>query len=136
MTVLRLNIWTESGLLADSAVSNPNYYMIDAQNWKCCAWHLPAAAVKHPAGFLTALLLSAPDQFFPTGTAVVTGSDDCSCKMYDLRADQELTTYKDSSINCGVTSLALSASGRLILAGYDDFNCNIWDTLKAEKVGK
>ncbi|KAJ8268362.1 hypothetical protein COCON_G00135340 [Conger conger] len=73
--------------------------------------------------------------FFPTGTAIVTGSDDCSCKMYDLRADQELTTYMDSSIKCGVTSLALSVSGRLILAGYDDFNCNIWDSLKGEKVG-
>ncbi|XP_064204041.1 guanine nucleotide-binding protein G(I)/G(S)/G(T) subunit beta-3-like [Anguilla rostrata] len=73
--------------------------------------------------------------FFPTGTAVVTGSDDCTCKTYDLRADQELTTYKSSSINCGVTSLALSVSGRLILAGYDDFNCNIWDTFKGEKVG-
>ncbi|KAJ8389471.1 hypothetical protein AAFF_G00120090 [Aldrovandia affinis] len=73
--------------------------------------------------------------FFPSGTAVVTGSDDSSCKMYDLRADQELRTYKSSSINCGVTSLALSISGRLILAGYDDFNCNIWDSLKGEKVG-
>uniref|UniRef100_A0A182NLN6 Uncharacterized protein n=1 Tax=Anopheles dirus TaxID=7168 RepID=A0A182NLN6_9DIPT len=26
-------------------------------------------------------------------------------------------------------------SGRLLLAGYDDFNCNVWDTLKAERAG-
>ncbi|TNN02776.1 hypothetical protein fugu_010263 [Takifugu bimaculatus] len=70
-----------------------------------------------------------------TGNAVITGSDDATCKLYDLRADQELITYQDSSIMCGVTSLAPSFSGRLLLAGYDDFNVNIWDALKAERVG-
>lgn len=67
---------------------------------------------------------------------MITGSDDATCKMYDMRADQELITYQDSSIMCGVTSLAPSLSGRLILAGYDDFNVNIWDSLKAERVGE
>lgn len=66
---------------------------------------------------------------------MITGSDDATCKLFDLRADQELITYQDSGIMCGVTSLAPSLSGRLILAGYDDFNVNIWDTLKAERVG-
>lgn len=75
-------------------------------------------------------------QFFPNGNAVITGSDDATCKLYDLRADQELITYQDSSIMCGVTSLAPSFSGRLLLAGYDDFNVNIWDALKAERVGE
>lgn len=75
-------------------------------------------------------------QFFPSGNAVITGSDDCSCKMYDLRSDQEVIGYQDPGLNAGVTSLALSNSGRLIFAGYDDFNCHIWDSLKGEKVGK
>lgn len=75
-------------------------------------------------------------QFFPNGNAVITGSDDATCKLYDLRADQELITYQDSGIMCGVTSLAPSLSGRLLLAGYDDFNVNIWDMLKAERVGE
>lgn len=75
-------------------------------------------------------------QFFPNGNAVITGSDDATCKLYDLRADQELITYQDSGIMCGVTSLAPSFSGRLLLAGYDDFNVNIWDALKAERVGE
>ncbi len=56
--------------------------------------------------------------------------------MYDLRSDQEVIGYQDSSLNAGVTSLALSNSGRLIFAGYDDFNCHIWDSLKGEKVGE
>jgi len=32
-------------------------------------------------------------------------------------------------------SVAFSVSGRLLFAGYDDFNCNVWDTLKGERVG-
>ncbi|CAB1454122.1 unnamed protein product [Pleuronectes platessa] len=78
-----------------------------------------------------------PDvQFFPNGNNFVTGSDDTSCKMYDLRSDQEVMNYQDSSLNAGVTSVALSNSGRLVFAGYDDFNCHIWDSLKGEKVGE
>ncbi|KTF87626.1 hypothetical protein cypCar_00035445 [Cyprinus carpio] len=73
--------------------------------------------------------------FLPSGNAIITGSDDCTCKMYDLRADQEVISYQDAALNSGVTSLALSMSARLIFAGYDDFNCNIWDSLKGEKVG-
>lgn len=75
-------------------------------------------------------------QFFPNGHAFVTGSDDCTCKMYDMRSDQEVNGYQDSSLKTGVTSVSLSNSGRLIFAGYDDFNCHIWDSLKAEKVGE
>lgn len=32
--------------------------------------------------------------------------------------------------------MAFSLSGRLLLAGYDDFNCNVWDSIKCERVGK
>ncbi|XP_028910276.1 guanine nucleotide-binding protein G(I)/G(S)/G(T) subunit beta-3 [Ornithorhynchus anatinus] len=73
--------------------------------------------------------------FFPSGEAICTGSDDATCRLFDLRADQELLTYAHDSIICGITSAAFSRSGRLLLAGYDDFNCNIWDSLKAERVG-
>ena len=31
--------------------------------------------------------------------------------------------------------MAFSKSGRLLLAGYDDFNCNVWDTLKGDRAG-
>uniref|UniRef100_A0A8C0DHB0 G protein subunit beta 3 n=1 Tax=Balaenoptera musculus TaxID=9771 RepID=A0A8C0DHB0_BALMU len=73
--------------------------------------------------------------FFPNGEAICTGSDDASCRLFDLRADQELTTYFHESIVCGITSVAFSLSGRLLFAGYDDFNCNVWDSMKCERVG-
>uniref|UniRef100_A0A673FPJ6 Guanine nucleotide binding protein (G protein), beta polypeptide 1a n=1 Tax=Sinocyclocheilus rhinocerous TaxID=307959 RepID=A0A673FPJ6_9TELE len=73
--------------------------------------------------------------FFPNGNAFATGSDDATCRLFDLRADQELMVYSHDNIICGITSVAFSKSGRLLLAGYDDFNCNVWDALKADRAG-
>ena len=75
-------------------------------------------------------------QFFPNGYAFATGSDDATCRMFDIRSDQELSVYSHDNIICGITSVAFSKSGRLLLAGYDDFNCNVWDALRAERAGK
>ena len=74
-------------------------------------------------------------QFFPNGFAFATGSDDATCRLFDIRADQELSLYSHDNIICGITSVAFSKSGRLLLAGYDDFNCNVWDAMKAERAG-
>lgn len=75
-------------------------------------------------------------QFFPNGYAFATGSDDATCRLFDLRADQELNLYAHDNIICGITSVAFSCSGRLLLAGYDDFNCNIWDAMKGDRAGE
>lgn len=74
--------------------------------------------------------------FFPNGWAFATGSDDATCRLFDVRADQELAMYSHDNIICGITSVAFSKSGRLLLAGYDDFNCNVWDSMKTERAGK
>lgn len=73
--------------------------------------------------------------FFPSSSAFATGSDDATCRLFDLRADQELCLYSHDNIICGITSVAFSRSGRLLLAGYDDFNCNIWDAMKGDRAG-
>ncbi|XP_033097759.1 guanine nucleotide-binding protein subunit beta-1-like [Anneissia japonica] len=73
--------------------------------------------------------------FFPNGKAFGTGSDDATCRLFDIRADQELALYSHDNIICGITSVAFSKSGRLLLAGYDDFNCNVWDSMKGERAG-
>lgn len=44
--------------------------------------------------------------------------------------------YSHDNIICGITSVAFSKSGRLLLAGYDDFNCNVWDSMKTERAGE
>ena len=88
--------------------------------------------------------------YFPNYQSFGTGSDDATCRLFDIRADQELLIYRfvinslfldknflfsHESIVCGITSVAFSKSGRLLLAGYDDFNCNVWDTLKGDRAG-
>ncbi|XP_039299244.1 guanine nucleotide-binding protein subunit beta-1 [Nilaparvata lugens] len=73
--------------------------------------------------------------FFPNGFAFATGSDDATCRLFDIRSDQELAMYSHDNIICGITSVAFSKSGRLLLAGYDDFNCNVWDSMKTERAG-
>lgn len=74
-------------------------------------------------------------QFFPNGNAIGTGSDDASCRLFDLRADRELNIYTHDQVFSGVTSVAFSISGRLLFGGYDDYNCHVWDTLRGERVG-
>lgn len=74
-------------------------------------------------------------QFFPNGFAFATGSDDATCRLFDIRADQQLAMYSHDNIICGITSVAFSKSGRLLMAGYDDFNCNVWDSMKVERAG-
>jgi guanine nucleotide-binding protein G(I)/G(S)/G(T) subunit beta-1 len=80
-------------------------------------------------------------QFFPDGHSFVTGSDDATCRLFDIRADRELNQYgvgshshnnqyktdnaQSEAILCGITSVATSVSGRLLFAGYDDFECKV-----------
>eukprot|EP01089_Gocevia_fonbrunei_P009066 TRINITY_DN2098_c0_g1_i1.p1 TRINITY_DN2098_c0_g1~~TRINITY_DN2098_c0_g1_i1.p1 ORF type:complete len:347 (+),score=62.31 TRINITY_DN2098_c0_g1_i1:129-1169(+) len=74
-------------------------------------------------------------QYFPNGKSFATGSDDATCRLFDIRADRQLNIYTHDSILCGITSVAFSKSGRYLFAGYDDFDCNVWDTLKGERIG-
>jgi len=73
-------------------------------------------------------------QFFPNGQAFGTGSDDASCRLFDIRAWREFKNYSEPRISCGITSVAFSSSGRYLFAGYDDFNCYVWDTLKGKQL--
>ena len=66
---------------------------------------------------------------FPGAKAFGTGSDDSSCRLFDIRACAQLSEFKNDSIFCGITSVEFSKSGRLLFAGYDDYNCNAWDVL-------
>ncbi|KAI9276415.1 WD40-repeat-containing domain protein [Sporodiniella umbellata] len=73
--------------------------------------------------------------FFPGGNAFGTGSDDASCRLFDIRADKELNLYIHDQVFSGVTSIGFSVSGRLLFGGYDDYHCHVWDTLLGERVG-
>lgn len=67
-------------------------------------------------------------QFFPDGYAFGTGSDDSSCRLFDIRAYKQVNKYSNDKILCGITSVAFSHTGKMLFAGYDDYNCYVWDT--------
>jgi len=67
--------------------------------------------------------------FFPEGNAFGTASDDSTCRIFDLRCYGEVNRFGSDKIVCGITSVAFSRSGRILFAGYEDYNCYAWDTL-------
>ena len=71
--------------------------------------------------------------FFPSGMAFGTGSDDAHCRMFDMRSYAELVDYTSDEILCGITSVDFALSGRFLFAGYDDYMCYAWDTLKQKR---
>lgn len=72
--------------------------------------------------------------FYPDGNSFGTGSDDSSCRLFDIRSYQQINKYADQKILCGITSVAFSLSGRLLFAGYDDYSCGVWDTIHGKLV--
>ncbi|KAH3837583.1 guanine nucleotide-binding protein subunit beta-5a-like isoform X1 [Dreissena polymorpha] len=75
-------------------------------------------------------------RFYPSGDAFATGSDDATCRLFDLRADREANCYKMESIIFGCNSVDFSISGRLLFGGYNDHTVNVWDVLKGNRVTK
>jgi guanine nucleotide-binding protein G(I)/G(S)/G(T) subunit beta-1 len=78
-------------------------------------------------------------KFFPDGQRFGTGSDDGTCRLFDMRTGHQLQVYSrepdrnDNELPT-VTSIAFSISGRLLFAGYSNGDCYVWDTLLAEVV--
>eukprot|EP00602_Paraphysomonas_sp_CaronLab_P004094 CAMPEP_0185023780 /NCGR_PEP_ID=MMETSP1103-20130426/6407_1 /TAXON_ID=36769 /ORGANISM="Paraphysomonas bandaiensis, Strain Caron Lab Isolate" /LENGTH=349 /DNA_ID=CAMNT_0027556525 /DNA_START=129 /DNA_END=1175 /DNA_ORIENTATION=+ len=66
---------------------------------------------------------------FPDGKSFGTGSDDSSCRYFDMRSCAEVCEFRNDMVLCGITSVAFSRSGRILFAGYDDYNCLGWDVL-------
>uniref|UniRef100_A0A6G1SPJ5 Guanine nucleotide-binding protein subunit beta-5 n=1 Tax=Aceria tosichella TaxID=561515 RepID=A0A6G1SPJ5_9ACAR len=73
-------------------------------------------------------------KFYPSGDSIVTGSDDTTCRLYDLRADREVAVYQKDSILFGINSVDLSISGRILFAGGNDYTIHVWDTLKCTRI--
>lgn len=72
-------------------------------------------------------------RFHPNGDAFATGSDDASCRLFDLRADRQVCIYEKESILFPVNGVDFSASGRILFAGYGDYRVGVWDSLKATR---
>lgn len=72
--------------------------------------------------------------FMRNGKAFGTASDDATCRLFDIRAGREMMVFGSEEISCGVTSVDFSVSGRFLFAGYDDYNCGVWETLTGHQL--
>jgi len=68
--------------------------------------------------------------FLADGKSIGTGSDDSSCKVFDLRSYGILNNFQHEVILHGITSVCTSKTGRFFIAGYDDYHLRVFDTLK------
>ncbi|KAI3384597.1 hypothetical protein SNEBB_000080 [Seison nebaliae] len=73
-------------------------------------------------------------KFYPNGDAFATGSDDATCRLFDLRADRQVAVYRKDSIIFPCNAVDFSLSGRLLFGGYSDYCVNVWDTLKGVRL--
>ena len=99
-----------------------------------CTKHQVHCSRSHFFSFVFSFLLPGHESdinsvhFCSSGKVFATGSDDSTCRLFDIRCGQ-IGEYGNDRILCGITSVATSSSGRLLFAGYDDFACYGWDTL-------
>eukprot|EP01084_Bolivina_argentea_P073688 133701_1 len=59
-------------------------------------------------------------RWFPDNVAFITGSDDATMRLFDMRSFGTLNIYQNANILGGLTSVDCSTSGRYIIGGYDD----------------
>lgn len=69
----------------------------------------------------------------PDGVTFATGSDDTTCRLFDIRACRQLNKYSgDAAQNSCVTSISFSKSGKILFAGYDSNATHGWDSMRGE----
>lgn len=100
-------------------------------------------------------------RFFPTADALGTASSDgtvstlhpthfptpptpphsslsahIQCRLFDMRAGQEITIFSNCAIVLSAATLDFAKSGRLLFVGYNDNTIRVWDVLKVGPRGK
>ncbi|ETO23892.1 Guanine nucleotide-binding protein beta subunit [Reticulomyxa filosa] len=75
-------------------------------------------------------------QFLSNGITFATGSDDSSCRLFDMRCYRQMNVYSSENILCGITSVGVSSTGKFLFTSYDDFSCHVWDTIHGTQLQK
>ncbi|EEC19520.1 guanine nucleotide-binding protein beta, putative [Ixodes scapularis] len=73
--------------------------------------------------------------FHASGQAFATASEDKTCGLFDIRSDQQVCRYQNPRESSAFTCCGLSLSGRLLMAGSDDQDVHVWDTLSTRRIG-
>ncbi|RYP12752.1 hypothetical protein DL767_011135 [Monosporascus sp. MG133] len=70
--------------------------------------------------------------FSPDGSRIVSGSEDCTIKIWDAKSGKEVHTLKGYRFS--VASVAFSPDGSRIVSGSEDRTIKIWDTKSGKEV--
>ena len=68
---------------------------------------------------------------FASGTAIAGTSADSTLRLFDLRSSAPLGAFTDASLG-GATGLAVSRSGRLVFAAYEDAAVVAWEVASSD----
>lgn len=121
--VLHVDVWRDRGIFV-SASCDATCKVWDFRDSRQCVGNFGA----HEADVNCC-------SWFPDGRAFASGSDDFSIRLFDLRSFRQVNVYsREDEIDCGVTSVGFSRSGKYLFCGYDDSPWLLcWDTLRAKK---
>jgi guanine nucleotide-binding protein G(I)/G(S)/G(T) subunit beta-1 len=80
-------------------------------------------------------------KWFVDSQSIITGSDDGTVRLFDMRSYRQLNNYVDGETRslhsqelAGVTSVDTALSGNYLFAAYDNGQIYMWSSLKAEKI--
>eukprot|EP00117_Sycon_ciliatum_P008750 scpid51589/ scgid11320/ Guanine nucleotide-binding protein subunit beta-5; Gbeta5; Transducin beta chain 5 len=68
-----------------------------------------------------------------SGETFAVACQDCTVRLFDLRADAELARFDDKSMLFPCNSLSFSFSSRLLFGASNDYTVNVFDTLRFER---
>jgi len=65
--------------------------------------------------------------FFPGGNSIGTGSDDSTCRIFDIRCYGQVNKFECPGPQTSICAVSFSKTGRLLFAGNEDQKCLAWD---------
>jgi guanine nucleotide-binding protein G(I)/G(S)/G(T) subunit beta-1 len=119
---------------------NPNYFVSGSVDATAKIWDMRSGdrCIANFPGHISDINTV---KWFVDGESVVTGSDDGTVRLFDMRSYRQLNEYSDgenrslhSQDAAGVTSVDVSASGQYIFAAYDNGQVYMWSALRAIKI--
>ena len=71
--------------------------------------------------------------FMTNGHSIASGSDDSTCRLFDMRSYAQIACFVDDKITGGITSVALSKGGKVLFAGVEDGKCVAYDVASGKE---
>jgi len=117
----------------------PNLFVSGSVDATAKVWDMRASN-KHIANFIGHTSDINTVQWYPDGQAILTGSDDGSIRLFDMRSYRQLNQYIDNDNKSthsqetlsGVTSVDISTTGKYIFGAYDNGSVYVWNAFGSD----